>query len=486
MGPWDRVLPGFGVRVYPSGGKVYIAQARERTGKKLPKRVTVGRHDVLNADEARQRAALILARIRAGEEPLPLPLAARANGGPTVADLALQYLEEHVEVRLKPRTQVRVGGVLRNHILPALGRTPVAAVERSHVVDLQQTLSAHPVTANKAVKILSHMFRLGEGWGLVPEGSNPCRSVEKFAERSRERFLTDAEFARLGRVLDDSIAAGRGSPAAVAAIRLLMLTGCRRSEILTLRWTDVDLETGELNLADAKSGPRAVQLPPTAVQLLTMLPRRKDSPWVFPGNDRQRPLRRRRSRPRLAHRPGQGGTGGRPAARSPSQLRVPRPGARRDPAGDRQAARPQRHRDHGPLRPPGARLDPRGRRENRGQHCGRYLIGTPPGHLEVRIAMKLISWNMAHRREPWRNLLDMDIDLALLQEPPNARHGGARRRGRPNWRRAAGRRPRLRSGRAPADSGALPCAGIGIETVPDRSLGNCSSREMQARRRLLH
>ncbi len=283
---WDRVLPGFGVRVYPSGGKVYIAQARERTGKKLPKRVTVGRHDVLNADQARQRAALILARIRAGEEALPLPLAARANGGPTVADLALQYLEEHVEVRLKPRTQVRVGGVLRNHILPALGRMPVAAVERSHVVDLQQTLSAHPVTANKAVKILSHMFRLGEGWGLVPEGSNPCRSIEKFPERRRERFLTDAEFARLGRVLDDTIAAGRGSPATVAAIRLLMLTGCRRSEVLTLRWTDVDLETGELHLADAKSGPRAVQLPPTAVQLLTTLPRLKDSPWVFPGNDR--------------------------------------------------------------------------------------------------------------------------------------------------------------------------------------------------------
>ena len=283
---WDRVLPGFGVRVYPSGGKVYIAQARERTGRKLPKRVTVGRHDVLNADEARQRAALILARIRAGEEPLPLPLAARANGGPTVADLAARYLEEHVEVRLKPRTQARIGGVLRNHILPALGRMPVAAIERSHVVDLQQTLSAHPVTANKAIKILSHMFKLGEGWGLAPEGLNPCRSIEKFPERRRERFLTDAEFARLGRVLDDYIAAGRGSPAAVAAIRLLMLTGCRRSEVLTLRWTDVDLETGELHLADAKSGPRAVQLPPTAVQLLTALPRRKDSPWVFPGNDR--------------------------------------------------------------------------------------------------------------------------------------------------------------------------------------------------------
>ena len=283
---WDRVLPGFGVRVYPSGGKVYIAQARERTGKKLPKRVTIGRHDLLNADEARQRAALILARIRAGEEPLPLPLSARANGGPMVTDLAERYLEEHVAVRLKPRTRQSVRGALRNHILPALGRVPVAAVERRHVIDLQQSMSAYPVAANRAVKVLSHMYRLGEGWGLAPEGCNPCRSIEKFPERARERFLTGAEFARLGQVLDEAVAGGRGSPTAVAAIRLLMLTGCRRSEVLTLRWTDVDLEAGELRLADAKTGPRAVQLSPTAVRLLETLPRRTDSPWVFPGKDK--------------------------------------------------------------------------------------------------------------------------------------------------------------------------------------------------------
>ena len=111
---WDRDLTGFGVRVYPTGGKVYIAQARGPDG---PKRMTVGRHDVLHADQARQRAALIIARIKAGEEPVPLPLAARANGGPTVADLAARYLEEHVEVRLKPNTQRQVRGVLHRHIL---------------------------------------------------------------------------------------------------------------------------------------------------------------------------------------------------------------------------------------------------------------------------------------------------------------------------------------------------------------------------------
>ena len=120
----------------------------------------------------------------------------------------------------------------------------------------------------------------------MPEGFNPCRSVEKYPERSRERFLTDAEFSRLGRVLDEAVDSGAAPLTAVTAIRLLMLTGCRKSEILTLRWSDADLAAGGLHLAEAKTGPRAVQLPPTAVRLLEALPRRKDSPWVFPGNDR--------------------------------------------------------------------------------------------------------------------------------------------------------------------------------------------------------
>ncbi len=281
---WDRDLPGFGVRVYPRGGKVYIAEAREPD--RTTRRVTVGRHDVLTADQARQRAAFIIARIRAGEDPVPLPLAARFNGGPTVADLAGRYLEERVAVRIKPSTQRRVRSMLHNHILPALGRMPLEAVERSDIVEFHQNLSDRPVTANKCVKVLSHMYRLGAGWGLVPEDFNSCRAVEKFPERSRERFLTDAEFTRLGRVLDETVESGAAPLTAVTAIRLLMLTGCRKNEVLTLRWTDVDLDAGELHLADSRTGPRTVQLPPTAVELLEVLPRRKDSPWVFPGNDR--------------------------------------------------------------------------------------------------------------------------------------------------------------------------------------------------------
>ena len=94
---WDRELTGFGVRVYPSGGKVFVAQARGPDGPdkpNKPRRITVGRHPVLSAEQARQRAALIIARVKAGEDPVPLPLPAKYAGGPTVTDLANRYLEE--------------------------------------------------------------------------------------------------------------------------------------------------------------------------------------------------------------------------------------------------------------------------------------------------------------------------------------------------------------------------------------------------------
>ena len=281
---WDRELQGFGIRVYPGGGKVYVAQARGPEG---AKRVTVGRHGVINADEARQRAGLVIARVKAGEDATPEPMAPRPTAeGPTVAELAKRYLEEHVAVRCKPKTAKTARSVVERHIVPTLGGLPLSAVERTHVLELQQRLSGTPTTANAVVKKLSHMYTLAEGWGLVAEGFNPCRSVTKYPLHRRERFLTDAEFERLGRVLDEAEVEGGASAGAVAAIRLLMLTGCRKNEILALRWQDVDLAAGELTLGDAKTGPRTVPLAPSAVRLLAGLALEPGNPWVIPGNKR--------------------------------------------------------------------------------------------------------------------------------------------------------------------------------------------------------
>ena len=278
---WDSELPGFGVRVYPSSSKVYIAQTRAK-GKS--KRVTIGRHGVLTAEQARQRAALVIARVKAGEDPIPAPVTPKPASGPTVTEMAERYLEEHVAVRCKPSTAVQRRFLLRKHVLPALGSTPLVTVSREDVADLHYKLRATPTTANSAVATLSRIFTFAETCGLLPEGGNPCRFVVKYRERKRERFLSDDEFDRLGRVLTEMQAEGRLSAHAAAALRLLMITGCRRNEILTLRWTDVDLDAGELRLADAKTGARKVTLSPPAVKVLTELWPISDNPWVIAGH----------------------------------------------------------------------------------------------------------------------------------------------------------------------------------------------------------
>ena len=276
---WDGGLKGFGVRVYPSGSKVYVVQSRGPAG---PKRIALGRHGVISADQARRRAAALLARIKAGEDPRA-EVRARRAAGPTVAELAARYFREHVEVRCKPSTARTTRQVVDGHILPALGKLPISALGRGRVAELHYRLRATPAAANKAVDTLSRMLNRAEAWGLAPPGGNPCRFVPRYRTRRRERFLTEAEFRRLGGVLAAMEAEGRVSAHAAAAIRLLMLTGCRCGEILDLRWEDVHLEARELRLRDSKTGPRAVPLSPAAARVLAQVPRVAGNPWVIVG-----------------------------------------------------------------------------------------------------------------------------------------------------------------------------------------------------------
>ena len=274
---WDRDLPGFGVRVYPSGARVYLVQSRGPDGSK---RVAVGRHGVISADEARRRGASMLTRIKAGEEPEAGP---DPEGRLTVSDLAERYLREHVAVRCKPATVKGYRQVIGRNVIPALGKLPVAELGRTHVADLHHRLRKTPVAANEAVGALSRMLNRAEAWGLVPAGSNPCRHVRRYRTRPLERFLTEEEFRRLGETLDALEAEGRIPVHAAAALRLLMLTGCRCGEIVGLRWEDVHLDRNEIRLRESKTGPRTVPLSPAAARVLAGLPRPVGNPWVVAG-----------------------------------------------------------------------------------------------------------------------------------------------------------------------------------------------------------
>ena len=275
---WDHELSGFGVRVYPSGTKVYMVQTR--SGGKS-RRVTIGRHGVLSAEQARRKAAQVIASIKSGGEPARPQ--SWPDAGPTIAEVADRYLKEHVTVRCKPSTARACRYTLDRYLLPVFGARPLGTIGREEVAALQYRLHKTPIMSNRVIDMLSRLFNTAEAWGIAPEGGNPCRFVQKYKERSCERFLSEEEFCRLGRVLDEVKAEGRVSANAVAAIRLLMLTGCRRGEIVTLRWEDVDLEAGELRLRDAKTGPRQVALSPAAVRVLSAIPRVVDTPWVIAG-----------------------------------------------------------------------------------------------------------------------------------------------------------------------------------------------------------
>ncbi len=279
---WDRELAGFGVRVYPSGRKVYVVQSRAQGG---PRRVTLGTHGELTTTQARLRAAQAIDRIKRGEEPAAPP----AQAGATIADLAARYLSAHVAQNCNAHTAGIYRGSLENHILPALGMMPLAMVETAHVAALHYRLRSTPRAANRALSVLSKMFSLACAWGLVADGTNPCKGVRKYKEKKRERFLSRDEYRRLGQALAEAEleaeagVEGAVSLYAVAALRLLMLTGCRLNEILTLRWDDIDRTAGESRLRDGKTGARMVPLTPTAEIVLAGIQRVPNNPWVIVG-----------------------------------------------------------------------------------------------------------------------------------------------------------------------------------------------------------
>ena len=246
---WDRDLAGFGVRVHATGRKLYIVQSRGPAGLK---RVTLGPVGSETIDKRRREAAIVIGRIKRGEDPMPPKPAPE----PTVADLAARCLKNHVAVRCKPNTAKNYRMALQNHILPALGKKALKDVVPGDVTALHHKLRHTPSAANRAVWVLSKMFVLAETWEMMPPGSNPCRHVRYYREASRERFLTPEEVRRLGAALKKFEAEGSMLPSAIAAVRLLMLTGCRSDEILTLRWDDVDRTARVLRLWDAKTGPR--------------------------------------------------------------------------------------------------------------------------------------------------------------------------------------------------------------------------------------
>lgn len=295
----DDSLPGFGVRLTPAGVKSYVFQWGR--GRSLRRRLTIGRHGApWTPDSARSEAKRLRGEVAKGGD--PAAIRAAAHRAPTVKEFSGRFLTEHVEPKTKPSSARAYRSLLSTVILPAFGPKKLADVTRADVSRLHHSKRGAPYAANRTLAVLSKMFNLAEAWGIRPDGSNPCRHVAKFRERRRERFLSAAELLRVGDallvaeregILSTPKARGKRplkslkvSPYATAALRLLLMTGCRLSEIVTLRWDYLDEEHKCLRLPDSKTGAKAVHLSAPAFQLLSNLARVDDSPFVFVGRSK--------------------------------------------------------------------------------------------------------------------------------------------------------------------------------------------------------
>lgn len=316
---WDEDLSGFGIKITPKGVKSYVVQYRPaglgRRG--TARRVVLGRHGKLTPEEARRFAREELSGVLRGTSD-PADDRATRKSAPTVSELWAEYMDAS-RSRLKPATLVEYQRMFERHVAPTFGSKLVPEVESTEVRRLHRAMRKTPVVANRTAAMLGGFFTFAWKEGVLKTKDNAAHGVEFYKEEPRERFLTQAEFKRLGEALTRAERTGLppapahrrepvsertakhrpksadtpipANPYGVAAIRLLALTGCRESEILSLRWDDVDMERGYLRLSDSKTGRSVRPLGQAAGALIGSLPRVSGNPHVLPGAIPGKPIK---------------------------------------------------------------------------------------------------------------------------------------------------------------------------------------------------
>ena len=298
---WDSEVKGFGLKVTPAGKKIYVLQYRY--GGRVNRHTIGGHGSPWTPNKARDEAGRLLGLVKDGTNPAALRSADKAEK--TVKELCDLYLAEGCETK-KPSTLATDKGRIERHIKPLLGRKRVKDVTQNDIRRFMNDVAAGKTkadektgkhgraivtggkgTAARTVGLLGGIFSFAVGEGM--RSDNPVRGVKRHADKKGERHLTPDEMATLGEAL--TTAEGEGENAtAIAAIRLLILTGCRKSEILTLQWEHVDFDRAFLRLPDSKTGERIIPLGAPALELLAALTRIEGNPYVLPGEKEEQHL----------------------------------------------------------------------------------------------------------------------------------------------------------------------------------------------------
>lgn len=283
---WDVTLPGFGVRVKPSGVRSYVCQYRNReTGES--RRTTLGKHGpLLTLHQAKQEAFRVLGDAVGGGDLAKARQEKRK--APTVGQLAVEYMDRHAIPKKRPQSVRNDRSMIDKYVRPHLGTKKVENVSRRDITVLHVSLKDRPYQANRLLALLSKMFSLAVDWGWRTD--NPAKGVPKYTEYRRERWLSDEELVRLLRVLNE-----HPNRRASNAVRMQLLTGARIGEVLRTEWREIDFDQGVWIKPSHHTKQKRTEYVPLNSQALALLQSmRRDAdpevPFLFPGDAPGKPL----------------------------------------------------------------------------------------------------------------------------------------------------------------------------------------------------
>lgn len=280
----DAALRGFAVRITP-GSKTFILE-KEIHGR--VRRITVGRYGPMTVEQARELAQKRMVEINEGRDPAQERQQRRQ--APTFGDLEQMYLARHAILKKSIKNDL---AILNHHLAPWRSRK-LMTITREEIARLHSKIGtepssvirpgrpvqrAMPRTANALLTLLRSMFNLAMDWGLLPPGPNPCVRIKKFPEVSRDRFVKPDELPRLWKALN-----AEKNVFVRVAFLVSLLTGARRDEVLTMQWTDLDIQQSLWSIPTTKAGrPHVIPIPVPVMKELTRLPRLANNPYVFVG-----------------------------------------------------------------------------------------------------------------------------------------------------------------------------------------------------------
>ena len=282
----DADLPGLSLRVYPNGRKAFFYRYRVGGGRSAQIREPrIGDFGPLTAEQARGIAKDWAAQVRNGGDPAGSRQALR--DAPTMNALFDRYMSEYARKHKKASSAAHDGRMVEKRLRPAFGPKKVGSVTRQQVRAFHSKFESTPYEANRLLALMSKIFSFAaDDLEWIYRGNHPVKGIKRFGEKKRRRYLSQRELARLGEALAKAEDGELNKPIstyAVAMIRLLILTGARHSEILRLKWSEVNFERHCLELTDSKTGEKEVFLPPAALQVLADLPHVEGNPHAIVG-----------------------------------------------------------------------------------------------------------------------------------------------------------------------------------------------------------